>query len=74
MIDEWTNYSIKSKINLNNIIDAIKIRKTHNNLMSPGLGVGGYCLTKDPNFVEVSSKYFFNDDNNFPITKRQHDQ
>ena len=47
MIDEWTNYSIKSKINLNNIIDAIKIRKTHNNLMSPGLGVGGYCLTKD---------------------------
>ena len=30
------------------IIDAIKMRPTHSNMMYPGIGVGGYCLTKDP--------------------------
>ena len=30
------------------IIKAIKIRPTHSNILNPGLGVGGYCLTKDP--------------------------
>ena len=49
---------LNQKINLNNIIDAIKIRKTHNNLMSPGLGVGGYCLTKDPNLLRCRVNIF----------------
>ena len=26
--------------------------------MRPGIGVGGYCLTKDPRFGEISSKIF----------------
>lgn len=28
--------------------NAIRERPTHANLMYPGIGVGGYCLTKDP--------------------------
>ena len=35
--------------------------------MRPGLGVGGYCLTKDPNFMNISSHLFFKDKFNFPI-------
>ena len=44
------------------------MRKTHNNLMRPGLGVGGYCLTKDPGFINTSSKFFSSKKFNFPIT------
>jgi UDP-N-acetyl-D-mannosaminuronate dehydrogenase len=30
------------------VVNAIRQRPTHSNLMFPGIGVGGYCLTKDP--------------------------
>ena len=67
-INEWTNYSNKIGVNLNKVIDGIKLRDTHNNIMRPGLGVGGYCLTKDPSFAKISAKYLFNSNLNFPIT------
>jgi len=69
-IDEWTRYANATNLNLNRIINAIKLRKTHNNIMRPGLGVGGYCLTKDPSFVEFSSKFFLKSKINFPIINR----
>ena len=47
-IEEWTILSEKLNINLKKIIDTIKLRPTHRNMMYPGFGVGGYCLTKDP--------------------------
>ena len=28
--------------------------------MRPGIGVGGYCLSKDPNFAITSVKKIFN--------------
>jgi len=55
-IDEWVKFSNNLNINLFDIIDSIKKRKTHNNIMLPGLGVGGYCLTKDPLFAKISTK------------------
>ena len=58
-IDEWTKYSNNIGINLNRILDGIKMRPTHQNIMRPGLGVGGYCLTKDPGFAKISSDYIF---------------
>ncbi len=67
-IDEWTKFSYENNIKLNQIIDAIKLRKSHNNIMRPGLGVGGYCLTKDPEFINFSAKKIFNKKTNFPIT------
>ncbi len=69
-IDEWTSFANKIGVNLNKVIDGIKLRSTHNNIMRPGLGVGGYCLTKDPEFVKISSKYIFKTGLNFPITSR----
>ncbi len=66
LIDEWTKYSIKENLNLNKIIKAIKKRETHNNLMRPGLGVGGYCLTKDPAFMSIN-KSSINETIKFPI-------
>jgi UDP-N-acetyl-D-glucosamine dehydrogenase len=58
-IDDWTKFAYKTKINLFKIIEAIKKRRTHSNIMSPGLGVGGYCLTKDPMFMSYSIKKIF---------------
>jgi len=66
-IDEWTKYSKIAKVDLFNIINAIKKRKTHNNIMRPGLGVGGYCLTKDPSFAITSAKKIFKKSITFPF-------
>ena len=47
-IQEWTELADLAGVNLYEVLAAIKMRPTHNNIMRPGLGVGGYCLTKDP--------------------------
>ena len=67
-IDEWTKFSFENNINLNQIINSIKFRKSHNNIMRPGLGVGGYCLTKDTKFINFSVKKIFKKNTSFPIT------
>ena len=37
--------------------------------MNSGFGVGGHCLTKDPKFIEISSKYILKNNNlEFPLT------
>ena len=47
-IHEWTVYAEEIGVNLFEVIQSIKVRKgTHDNIMKPGFGVGGYCLTKD---------------------------
>jgi nucleotide sugar dehydrogenase len=58
-IDEWCKFADQAEIDLFEIINAIKQRNTHNNIRYPGLGVGGYCLTKDPLFANYSSKQIF---------------
>ena len=46
---EWARFAEKIGVNLFKVRDAIRKRKgTHDNLLRPSLGVGGYCLTKDP--------------------------
>ena len=59
-IQEWTIFAENAGVNLYEIIDAIKLRETHKNIMYPGLGVGGYCLTKDPLLACWASKNLFN--------------
>ncbi len=58
-IQEWTEYAEAADVNLFEVIDAIRIRPTHKNIMRPGLGVGGYCLTKDPLLASWSSQNLF---------------
>jgi len=36
------------------VVEAIQVRPTHSNIRFPGLGVGGYCLTKDPVFTPAT--------------------
>ena len=57
-IEEWGIFSEKLGTNIYSVIDAIKQRETHKNIMRPGLGVGGYCLTKDPFFAKFSSSKY----------------
>lgn len=45
---EWSRFAEEAGVNLYEIVNAIRVRPTHSNLMFPGIGVGGYCLTKDP--------------------------
>lgn len=68
-ITEWTEFCDGIGINLTEIIDAIRVRPTHSNIMYPGLGVGGYCLTKDPAFAPAAAKSLHNLDLEFPFSK-----
>jgi len=46
-MDEWTRFAEKHGVDLKKVIEAIKVRPTHSNIMFPGPGIGGYCLPKD---------------------------
>ncbi len=61
-IYEWTLAAEAMGVNLFEVIQAIRMRKgTHNNIMKPGVGVGGYCLTKDAIVAQWGIQKFFND-------------
>lgn len=61
-VAEWSRFAEEAGVNLYSVIDAIRQRPTHANLMYPGIGVGGYCLTKDPLLASWSRRNFFNAD------------
>lgn len=46
-MDEWSLFAERNGVDIIKVIEAIKMRPTHNNLLFPGPGVGGYCLPKD---------------------------
>ena len=56
---EWSRFAEESGVNLYEVVDAIRKRPTHKNLMYPGIGVGGYCLTKDPLLASWSKQNIF---------------
>lgn len=58
-IQEWTEFAESAGVDLFEVISAIRMRPTHNNIMRPGLGVGGYCLTKDPLLASWASQTLF---------------
>jgi UDP-N-acetyl-D-glucosamine dehydrogenase len=46
-LDEWSLFSEQNGVDLLKVINAIKVRPTHSNIIFPGPGIGGYCLPKD---------------------------
>nr|HIL74860.1 nucleotide sugar dehydrogenase [Rhodospirillales bacterium] len=67
-IEEWTRFAEAVKVDLFEVIDAIRKRPTHSNIMQPGFGVGGYCLTKDPLFAKIAAHRLFDrKDLSFPF-------
>lgn len=67
-IDEWTKYADVAGVNLYNVIQAVKQRDTHKNIMLPGFGVGGYCLPKDSYLADWSLKHFFGSHENLSLS------
>jgi len=46
-LNEWSLFAERNGVDLIKVIEAIKIRPTHSNMIFPGPGIGGYCLPKD---------------------------
>jgi nucleotide sugar dehydrogenase len=46
-LDEWSLFAERNGVDLIKVIEAIKVRPTHSNMIFPGPGIGGYCLPKD---------------------------
>ncbi|MBW2468382.1 MAG: GDP-mannose dehydrogenase [Deltaproteobacteria bacterium] len=46
-LDEWSVFAERNGVDLIKVIEAIKVRPTHSNMIFPGPGIGGYCLPKD---------------------------
>ena len=59
-IVEWSRFAEEAEVNLYEVVNAIRMRPTHKNIMLPGIGVGGYCLTKDPLLASWSKLNLFN--------------
>ena len=56
---EWSRFAEEAGVDLYAMVNAIRARPTHANLMYPGIGVGGYCLTKDPLLASWARKNHF---------------
>jgi len=70
-IEEWGRFAEDIKVDLFEIIKAIRMRPTHSNLRQPGFGVGGYCLTKDPLFAKISARDILQlNDHDFPFSTK----
>ncbi len=46
-LNEWSLFAERNGVDLPKVIKAIRMRPTHNNMIFPGPGIGGYCLPKD---------------------------
>jgi nucleotide sugar dehydrogenase len=44
---EWSLFAERNGVDLIKVLQAIKVRPTHSNILFPGPGIGGYCLPKD---------------------------
>ena len=46
-LNEWSIFAERNGVDLLKVVNAIKMRPTHSNMIFPGPGIGGYCLPKD---------------------------
>ena len=70
-LHEWSIFAERNGVDLIKVVDAIKMRPTHSNMIFPGPGIGGYCLPKDGGLGYWSYKHilgFEDGDKVFRIT------
>ena len=70
-MDEWSTFAERSGVDLIKVIEAIRERPTHDDILFPGPGIGGYCLPKDGGLGYWGYRYIlgYNDgDRVFKIT------
>ena len=70
-MNEWSHFAERNGVDLIKVIDAIKMRPTHSNIIFPGPGIGGYCLPKDGGLGYWAYRHilgFEDGDNIFKIT------
>lgn len=65
---EWTLLAEKMGVNLFSVVQGIRVRPTHNNMMKPGFGVGGYCLTKDSLLAQWSADMLYGAEYGLPFS------
>jgi len=46
-LNEWSLFAERNGVDLVKVVNAIKVRPTHSNIIFPGPSIGGYCLPKD---------------------------
>jgi nucleotide sugar dehydrogenase len=69
-LHEWSIFSETNGVDLIKVLNAIKVRPTHDNIIFPGPGIGGYCLPKDGGLGLWADKHLmgFERDDLFKIT------
>ena len=68
-LDEWSLFAERNGVDLIKVIEAIKVRPTHSNIIFPGPGIGGYCLPKDGGLGVWAYKHILGyEDDIFKIT------
>lgn len=68
-MDEWSLFAERNGVDIIKVIQAIKVRPTHSNILFPGPGIGGYCLPKDGGLGMWAYKHILGfDDDIFKIT------
>ena len=68
-LDEWSIFAERNGVDLKKVINAIRVRPTHSNMIFPGPGIGGYCLPKDGGLGMWAYKHVFGwEDDIFKIT------
>jgi nucleotide sugar dehydrogenase len=68
-LDEWSLFAERNGVDLIKVINAIKVRPTHSNMIFPGPGIGGYCLPKDGGLGLWAYRHIFGfEDDIFKIT------
>ncbi len=68
-MDEWSLFAERNGVDLKKVIEAIRVRPTHSNMLFPGPGIGGYCLPKDGGLGMWAYRHIFGwEDDIFKIT------